>query len=124
MDVSNLIPPTQPPRSEGAEKRTRELGLPPPATLAAETAARAAATGRPAVAGKALGDRIERSPEFEQQLAGYKDQLGQQTAMRKEEVAALRQEIAETMDASHETLIRAALGILHGELYFLAGTGS
>jgi hypothetical protein len=123
MDVSNLIPPTQPPRSEGAEKRTRELGLPPPATLAAENAARAAATGRPAVAGKPVGDRIERSPEFERQLADYKEQLGQQPAMRKEEVKALRQEIAETMDASHETLIRAALGILHGELYFLAGTG-
>ena len=123
MDVSNLIPPTQPPRSEGAEKRTRELGLPPPPTLAAESAARAAATGRPPVAAKPVGDRIERSPEFEQQLAGYQDALGQPTAMRKEEVEALREEIAETMDASHETLIRAALGILHGELYFLAGNG-
>jgi hypothetical protein len=125
MDVSNLIPPSQPPRSDGAEKRTRELGLPPPPTAAAEQAARSASTGRPAASASVVRDRVERSPEFERQLREWKESLVLETPERRTaDLEAIRSEIAAAKDASHETLMRAAQGILEGELFFLAAGGS
>ncbi len=119
MDVSNLVPNQPPARSEGAEARARTLGLAPGPTARADQAARAAATARPPTAAGSVRDRIERSGELEQRLAELKGELGRQPELRKDEIAELRAKVSESREASHETLVRAALGILHGELFFL-----
>ncbi len=119
MDVSNLVPNQPPARSEGAEARNRPLGLAPGPTARLDQAARAAATARPTTAANSVRDRIERSDETEQRLAQLKHELGRQPEVRKDEIEALRAQMKESLNASHETLVRAALAILHGELYFL-----
>ncbi|MBL8840722.1 MAG: hypothetical protein JNL90_04240 [Planctomycetes bacterium] len=119
MDVTNLVPNQPPTRSEGAEARTRALGLPPGPTARADQAARAAASARPATATNSVHDRIERSGELEQRLAELKGELGRRPELRKDEIEAMQSELKESRHASHETLVRAALGILHGELFFL-----
>lgn len=118
MDVPNLIPSNQAPRTDGAD-RMKSLGQPPAPNAAAEQAARAAFTGRPPAAAASVRDRVERTPEFEQRLKELKEQLGKEPATKKAELEAMRQEIDDSLQASHETLLRAAMGILHGELFFL-----
>jgi len=122
MDVSNLIPsPAAPNTAPGASPRARPEAAPlsNPVAAPAPAGATTARPTAPANPSAAVSDRIERSPELTKRVAELELELGRQTEAAREHVAEVSQRIREAMDASHETLLRAALGIIHGELYFL-----
>ncbi|MSR46788.1 MAG: hypothetical protein EXS13_06975 [Planctomycetes bacterium] len=110
MDASNLIPPN-PARPASVARRPYEAA---PTT---EKAARAAAAGANSRRG-ASSDRIERSPELEAKLTELKRQLDRQPDYHPVDLEAIRADLAETRHASRETLLRAAAGILEGEIFF------
>jgi hypothetical protein len=64
------------------------------------------------------GDRIERTAELETKLIELRQALDRAPESHPVDLEALREEIAKSRLASRETLLRAAAGILHGELFF------
>lgn len=119
MDVTHLIPESRPNRSDATDARARSLGVAAGAPAGAPASSHASVTPRPAAPTAHVGDRIERSPESQERIDELKRELGQPPELDAQQIEQLRQEIRESRAASHETLLRAALGILHGELYFL-----
>lgn len=122
MDVSNLIPSTGTSSpSQHATNRTQApaevLGAPhSPAPESAPTTSIA----RPTEAAFHAGDRVERSPELERRVSELRRELDAQPELSAERIEELRQEMREARETSHQTLVRAALGILRGELFFVA----
>src|SRR6185436_1309257 len=119
MDVSNLIPAPGPTAAKpGAPNRTAPDSAPVPLKAIAAAATGGANTARPATAPPSVSDRLERSPELQRNLAELEAELGRRSEASAHSAEKLMADVREAKDASHETLVRAALGILHGELYF------
>ncbi len=119
MDVSNLIPANQPSRANDVAARSRSTDATVGSTPPAAGAPLDAAPARPVPPLGAAGDRIERSPDLERDVAALQSQLGELPRLRQEQVAKLRSELDANKAATSETLASAALGILQGEFYFL-----
>ncbi len=120
MDVPNLIPAQRPATSaEGATRSKPDVAAAPSKAIAAAAAA-GSTTARPTAPTASTSDRIERSPELERRVAELRLELHRASEEAKSRVAEVSREILEAKQASHETLVNAALGILRGELYFVA----
>ncbi|MBM4013816.1 MAG: hypothetical protein FJ293_02490 [Planctomycetes bacterium] len=63
-------------------------------------------------------DRLERTPELEQKLASLRQALDRAPDPNPVDLDALREEITRSRLNTRDTLLRAADGILLGELYF------
>ena len=120
MDVSNLVPAQGPANAGNAVSRTKAETAPLPASGAAPVAPAVPSTPRPANAPTHVADRVERSPELQRRVADLRRELERGSQAARERAGEVAGKIREAMDASHETLLRAAVGILRGELYFFA----
>ena len=122
MDVSNLVPTqgsSRPAESATTTARSKpEAASLPPKAMAAAAAA-GAETPRPAAPTTSVSDRIERSPELERRVAELRAELHRQDSAVRERAGEISQAIRDANEASQETLVRAALGIIHGELFFV-----
>jgi transposase len=120
MDVSNLIPAQNSPApAKPATARTRPDASPVPAKAIAAAAAAGASTPRPAAPTGPISDRIERSADLDRRVAELNVELRRTSQESSDHVAEVTRALREAKDASHETLVRAAAGILHGELFFM-----
>jgi hypothetical protein len=119
MDVSNLIPSQDGARSTaGAAARGKPDAAEAPAQAMAAAASAGSVTPRPAAPTSAVSDRVERSEELSRRIAELKIELERRSAASARRTAEVRRDIQESKEASHETLVRAALGILRGELFY------
>ena len=115
MDVQNLVPSSNP-----ASPRASATGSKGHAAPLAFTAAAGASqvSHRPTAPGSSVGDRLERTPELSKRIEELRQEMQQSTDSRSDKIEQLRSEIHQSNQVTHQTLVRAALGILHGELYF------
>lgn len=116
MGVHHLNPSNVPqPQRDTSRSRQRASPL---ATPAATPLAGGTSRTRLTPTTAARGDRLERTPELEQKLAGLKQELDRAPEAHPVDLDAIREELASSRQASRETLLRAATGILQGELFF------
>jgi hypothetical protein len=120
MDVSHLNStpnPTNGPSTPSLRSRPSSTPFTTSAPASESAADRPAAPATPAAP---VGDRLERTPELSRRLAELRADMEREAQARNAHVEAIRRQVEQEKTASHDTLMRAAAGILHGELYFLA----
>jgi hypothetical protein len=121
MDVSNLTPTPNGSAATGtAATRARTDRAPFEAAAVHAPAPAAPVTSRPVLGSSHVADRIERSTELQRTLAELKSELGRTSEAPRDQIDALRRQVAGGTLASHGSFEAAALGLLHGVSFFAA----
>ena len=114
MDVSHLNPtPTTSGTTGAAATRARTERA--PFEAAALAAPETAASARPVAGAVHVKDRVERSPELAQTLSELRLALSRAPDASREQIDALRQQVASGSLAGGGALETAALALLHHE---------